>query len=64
MRKLTIGQKAVKSVTDSQGNGTRLNLHPKCILAGAWLRAAGFEIGDRVTVLIENGTLTISKEGA
>ena len=35
---------------------------PRCLLTGAWLRAAGFEIGDRVTVEVEQGRLTISKQ--
>jgi len=34
---------------------------PKCTLVGAWLRTAGFEIGDMVTVEVEEGKLTIFK---
>ena len=58
MRKLTIGRTAVKNLASCNG----LALLPKCTLAGVWLRAAGFEIGDRITVEVENGTITIKKE--
>ena len=34
---------------------------PKCTLMGAWLRAAGFEVGDQVTVEVEEGRLIVTK---
>lgn len=56
MRKITIGRKFVK-------NAWSESLFPKCTLAGAWLRAAGFEIGDTVVITVEKGKVSITKEG-
>ena len=55
MRKITIGRRFVK-------NSWSESFFPKCTLAGAWLRAAGFEIGDKVVVVVEKGKVTITKE--
>ena len=55
MRRITIGRRFVK-------NSWSESFFPKCTLAGAWLRAAGFEIGDKVVVVVEKGKVTITKE--
>lgn len=60
MRKLTIGRKAERRQASPNG----LALLPKCTLAGAWLRNAGFEIGDQVRVTTEAGRIVITKAGA
>ena len=38
-----------------------VTFYPKCTLAGKWLRDAGFEIGEQVTVRIEEGKLIVGK---
>ena len=52
-RLLTISVKTVKN-TWSESH------FPKCTLTGAWLRTAGFEIGDQVRVKVEAGKLILS----
>lgn len=34
---------------------------PSIVLSGQWLRAAGFDIGTKIAVKIEEGQLTISR---
>lgn len=57
-RKIKISRKAEKSLASPNG----LALLPKCTLAGAWLRAAGFEIGDTVLIEVQQGQLIIKKQ--
>ena len=54
-RSLTVSVQTVKN-TWSESH------FPKCTLVGAWLRTAGFEVGDRVTVEVEEGKLTVIKQ--
>ena len=38
-----------------------VTFYPKCTLAGKWLQEAGFEIGEQVTVRVEEGQLVVAK---
>lgn len=59
VRALTV---SVQTVKNTWGRPPATESHfPKCTLTGAWLRAAGFEIGDRITVEVEEGKLTVVK---
>lgn len=55
VRSLTVSVQTVKN-TWSESH------FPKCTLVGAWLRAAGFEIGDRVNVEVKEGKLIVVKQ--
>ena len=54
-RSLTVSVKTVKN-TWSESH------FPKCTLTGAWLRAAGFEIGDQVRIEVQEGKLTVVRQ--
>ena len=38
-----------------------LPYRPMIRLAGIWLLEAGFEVGDEIIVIVENGRLTVEK---
>jgi hypothetical protein len=56
-RNLRVSYRAERRKDSPQG----LAFFPKCTLAGKWLRAAGFEIGDQVVIEVEQGKVTIKK---
>lgn len=43
-----------------QSNGYNCQDVPTIVLKGKWLKAAGFDIGDRVRLECENGRLVIT----
>ncbi|MBP3631904.1 MAG: type I toxin-antitoxin system SymE family toxin [Oscillospiraceae bacterium] len=45
-----------------QSNGYNYQDVPTIVLKGKWLEAAGFDIGDRVTLECENGRLVITHD--
>lgn len=47
-----------------QSNGHNYQSVPTIILKGKWLKEAGFDIGDRVTVRIEDGEVCIRRISA
>ncbi len=61
LRKLTLSRHCYPSRSQIQYKHRMVNFYPKCTLAGKWLRDAGFEIGEQVTVRVEEGELIIAR---
>ena len=61
LRKLTLSRHYYPSRSQIQYKHRMVNFYPKCTLAGKWLRDAGFEIGEQVTVRVEEGRLIVGK---
>ena len=61
LRKLTLSRHYYPSRSQIQYQHRMITFYPKCTLAGKWLRDAGFEIGEQVTVRVEEGQLIVGK---
>ena len=38
------------------------SIKPKILLSGNWIQNSGFEIGDKITIKVENNKITITNE--
>lgn len=54
--------KTIRVLRVSYTHTKKQNPTPFLRLAGYWLNDAGFKVGDKVTVIVENNKLTIRKK--
>lgn len=62
-RQLTVLETVIESKTKIRGAGVTyspVQLEPCIILRGKWLRGAGFNIGQKITITVDEGVLVIS----